>query len=899
MAMTGGTSRLVKTTYPFSDKTKAVNLYVYYKSTQDVANNKSTIYCGMYVTTPSGWDIGSWTDFNGSYVGTTSNTFNGTIPNFSGTRWLVENKTFTVNHSADGKGSAAIYWKWGVNSPWGSYVNPSGSFTIDLPQIPRATTPTLSATTVQMGGNITISMPRAASAFTHTLKYTINGATGTIASGLGTSYTWTTPKILVQHIPNLLKATITITCETYSGSTYVGSKTASFTATVPNTSVPTLSASSVQMGKEVTITTNREVSYYTHTLKYTLGGTTKEIATMVGASKAWTVPDLVSLIPNATSGKATITCITYNGTAVVGTKAVALTIKAFDPSTMSFPKDTVEMGTAIAISITRDSSKYTHTLKYEIGDTAATIKSGVTTTCAFAIPKSLVSEIPNAKKGTITVKCETYNGTALVGTTTKKLTATAPSASVPTVNPDPAVMGESVKITFNRKVSQYTHSLRFNLGDSVDVVGKVEGDSMTYTIPLGFARQIPNDTTGEMTLMLTTYNGTANIGTEEITFEVAVPDNDVTKPKFTTVLSPVHSLQSKFSELYIQGKSRVNVTFAAESEYADIKSYSIKIEGNSYSGNPSESAVINGSGSIACETTVTDSRGYSRTIIQQIPVIAYSKPKIAPYNGESLIVCTRSLSDGTVSPRGEYVLIKTSASYSKVVSNDFQYNECRIWYRYKLSSSADYGVDWALLQGTEVNEVLPEVFSNKSSYTLQLMIEDDIGEDKVSTYPIPYLSIPVHMGEGGKNLGLGMFCDYSHEDAIDVGWTTYFHTGIAKKLIFEYGSGVKEGQIVNDVSSRTDTTSFMSFSLFIAVVKNNYGIFPVLCIRQGNIIYGSVDSIVTDTTIRTCAVSMTYSVADDTLTVTKSKYIDHASNSNHGAIGTATSQGVTALYALI
>ena len=182
MAMTGGTAKLVKTTYPFSDKTKAVNLYVYYKTSQDIATNKSTVTVGMYVTTPSGWDIGPWYYSTDSYVGTTANIFDGAVPNFSGTRWLAENKTFTVDHNTDGTGTATIYWKWGVNSPWGGYVNPSGSFSINLTSIPRATTPTLSATSVQMGKTIKVTMNRAASSFTHTLKYTINGSTHDIIS---------------------------------------------------------------------------------------------------------------------------------------------------------------------------------------------------------------------------------------------------------------------------------------------------------------------------------------------------------------------------------------------------------------------------------------------------------------------------------------------------------------------------------------------------------------------------------------------------------------------------------------------------------------------------------------------------------------------------------------------
>ena len=43
MAMTGGTYKLVKTTYPFGDNVNPVNLYVYYKSTQDVNTNNRSI----------------------------------------------------------------------------------------------------------------------------------------------------------------------------------------------------------------------------------------------------------------------------------------------------------------------------------------------------------------------------------------------------------------------------------------------------------------------------------------------------------------------------------------------------------------------------------------------------------------------------------------------------------------------------------------------------------------------------------------------------------------------------------------------------------------------------------------------------------------------------------------
>lgn len=138
MAMTGGTSVLLKSEIPQGFGSHKVNLYAYYKYTQSIVDNKTTLYCGMYVTTDPGWDIGEWTDHNkSSYIGTTSNTFNGTMPNHDGTYWLTENQKVTVAHNNNGTGSATIYWKWNVYSTWGGYVYPSGYFNVTLPTIPR------------------------------------------------------------------------------------------------------------------------------------------------------------------------------------------------------------------------------------------------------------------------------------------------------------------------------------------------------------------------------------------------------------------------------------------------------------------------------------------------------------------------------------------------------------------------------------------------------------------------------------------------------------------------------------------------------------------------------------------------------------------------------------------
>lgn len=450
MAMTGGTAKLVKTGYGGGDTSFPIKLYVYYKTSQSISTNKSTITVGMYVTTPSGWDIGSWTDYNGSYVGTKSLTFDGSIPNFDGTRWLVENKTFTVTHDDDGTGEATIYWKWGVNSPWGRMENPSGSFTITLPTIARKSTVSC-PTSGTMKSNVTIGIDRkSTTAFTHTLKYTFGGTTATIESGVNAaSYTWTVPD-LASKCNNAKSGTCTITCETYSGSTKVGTTTDTMTLNVPAATTPTFSASSAKMGTSVTINTSRNSSNFTHTLSYSFGGATGTIATGVGTSKAWTVPDLAAYCSNATSGTCTVTCKTYNGTALVGTKTNTLTLNVQDASVPTLSESTVAMGSSLTIYTNRESSNFTHLITYSFNGATGDIGKH-TTQASWPVDIALAKKIPSATSGKGTITCKTYNGTALVGTKTVEFTATVPNNSTtqPTFSAFDLTPSGSIPSTFS------------------------------------------------------------------------------------------------------------------------------------------------------------------------------------------------------------------------------------------------------------------------------------------------------------------------------------------------------------------------------------------------------------------------------------------------------------------
>lgn len=143
-----------------------------------------------------------------------------------------------ITHNADGTKNITISAN-SPNLPNGAGYGPvkgSASGTAALTTIPRATTPTLSASTADLGTNVTINTPGASSSFTHDLSYAIGNLSGTIATGVATNTTWLIPKTLASAIATSTSGIVTITCTTKSGSTVIGTKTINLTVTIPNTS---------------------------------------------------------------------------------------------------------------------------------------------------------------------------------------------------------------------------------------------------------------------------------------------------------------------------------------------------------------------------------------------------------------------------------------------------------------------------------------------------------------------------------------------------------------------------------------------------------------------------------------------------------------------------------------
>lgn len=207
--------------------------YIYADEAQvDVANNRSYVTVSMAIFCSPGYSFTS----DGVSCGITGSADR----SYGRTTWSGETTiatgSFWVNHDDNGEASAHIFY-WG-NTTWGSGC--SGDFWLGLTTIARASQPSISPSTIRAGSSCTIKTNRASSSFTHTIQYSFGNKSGTIATGVGDSCSWTPSTDLLSQIPNSQSGGGTITCLTYNGNTHIGTKTCGFTLTVPNGSNPSI-----------------------------------------------------------------------------------------------------------------------------------------------------------------------------------------------------------------------------------------------------------------------------------------------------------------------------------------------------------------------------------------------------------------------------------------------------------------------------------------------------------------------------------------------------------------------------------------------------------------------------------------------------------------------------------
>lgn len=233
-----------------------------------------------------------------------------------GSTKTIASGSFTQSHSADGSLSLSCAASFTSGVGLGNASISSKTFTGTT--IPRATQPALSASSVNLGSSVTINTPRASSAFTHKLYYKIgSGSWVSIATGVGTSYSWTVPKSIASSFPNNSSGVIVIAADTYNGSTKIGSKQVNLTVKVPTTAEFMPAVSSLTVSESVSKVTAAFGS------RYVQGLSQLNVKTTATGAYSSTIKSYSTSVDGVKYSSAAFTSNVING---VGTIPVTVTI---------------------------------------------------------------------------------------------------------------------------------------------------------------------------------------------------------------------------------------------------------------------------------------------------------------------------------------------------------------------------------------------------------------------------------------------------------------------------------------------------------------------------------------------------------------------------------------------
>ena len=308
--------------------------------------------------------------------------------------------TGDISHDSEGKKTLACSGSFTIDgSSWLS--GGDISLSIDLDDIPRATKPTLSVSSVELGKTLKIGISPAVSGWKHNLYYRFgSGSWAKFASDKTGDYTWTVPLSLANSITDATSATLTIGLNTYNGSTMIGTtQTANVKVTVPSSVKPSISSvdvseavSEIQSGYGVYIQGKSKLHIVTDAsgaysstisaIKHTIGGT-DYTAKANYTSGLITVSGDVSIVTTVTdtrgrtaSKTTTITVYAYEAPKI--TKFTA--IRCGEGGTVNNNGTYVKVSMAFSVSPVNNKNAKSYQLEYKTAsdDTYTKIVSGNT-----------------------------------------------------------------------------------------------------------------------------------------------------------------------------------------------------------------------------------------------------------------------------------------------------------------------------------------------------------------------------------------------------------------------------------------------------------------------------------------------------------------------------------------
>ena len=282
-------------------------------------------------------------------------------------------------------------------------------------------------------------------------------------------------------------------------------------------------------------------------------------------------------------------------------------------------------------------------------------------------------------------------------------------ASQPSINTYPNNspdfdIGDTITIHMNRKSNQFTHTVKINYGNTTQTIATGVTDNCTFdtsTIANDLYALIPDANTYSGTISVTTYNGSANIGTKTCAYNANVANSNPTWANFDrwvaytkdthvrTALanSNVNFLQGmsiiefqgnkRNAPVALNGASLASITVSIADAIGTV-TWNASLPTNIAFdiGNPTQA------GMMTLNAVVTDSRGNASTFQRDVYVIPYQAPGIAA----SCVRQSNFENNTTITIRGSMASVKFGIGDTTTERNSVDPTN-GVAYRYKESTS--------------------------------------------------------------------------------------------------------------------------------------------------------------------------------------------------------------------
>ena len=354
-----------------------------------------------------------------------------------------------------------------------------------------------------------------------------------------------------------------------------------------------------------------------------------------------------------------------------------------------------------------------------------------------------------------------YLGSATVSATFK-LTTIARASSISSITGG-TELNQQVTVNISRKSTSFTHKVEYSYaGSSYNTVSTNAPNSYSFTPPISLASYVPNSTSGTLTVRVTTYNGSTQIGSSvTATKTLNVPASVVPTMSTPSVTRIDNGVPSDWG-VYVQSfsKATVSMTGVAGAYGSTIRSYSITGGGLNTNTSSATTGVLNTSGTITFTCTVIDSRGRSVSKSASINVVAYSPPSLS-------LVAERSDPSGTPNASaGTCAKVTATFSFASVSGkNSITSKSC----------SCNGQTNTSFASGTPF--VLNANLSIGASYTVTATITDALGRSiGPITVSISSAKRIMNIKANKNGMGIGKFAE--EDNVLDIAWDVKARRGL-------------------------------------------------------------------------------------------------------------------------